>query len=103
MGPAGDDIQDQGKAKGKKPGKGTATGRAKDGKLPPGLQKRLDRGEPLPPGLSGRPLPPGLTARLGPAVPGTERLIAGTDVVLIEKATGIVLDIVRDVLKGTSK
>lgn len=98
-----DQDQGKGKGKGKKAGKGGTPGHAKGAKLPPGLQKRLDRGEPLPPGLAGRPLPPGLVERLGPAAPGTERLIAGKNVVLIEQATGIVLDIVRDVLKSSGK
>lgn len=98
-----DQDQGKGKGKGKKAGKGGTPGHAKGAKLPPGLQKRLDRGEPLPPGLAGRPLPPGLVERLGPAAPGTERLIAGKNVVLIEEATGIVLDIVRDVLKSSGK
>ncbi len=64
--------------------------------MPPGLAKR----DSLPPGLAKRDLPPGLQKKLGNAPPGTERVIAGDDVVLIEKATGKILDVIVDVLKG---
>ena len=37
---------------------------------------------------------------MGATPPGTERVIAGADVVLIEKATGKILDVIVDVIKG---
>lgn len=77
--------------------KGLPPGLAKRDQLPPGLAKR-DR---LPPGLAKRDLPSGLHSRLGPARHGTRRYIVGNDVLLIEAATGIVLDIIYDVV--TSK
>lgn len=90
--------------KGKKAGKGAKNGLppglAKKEALPPGLQKQLERGGTLPPGLAKRSLPADLRARLGPPAAGTERLIAGTDVVLVEKATGVVLDILRDAARA---
>lgn len=65
----------------------------------PGHQKQLARGGAIPPGLKKRSLPPKLTARLAPPPHGTERYIVGNDVVLVEKATGIILDILHNVVK----
>ena len=62
--------------------------------LPPGLAKHQHHGR-LPPGLEGRALPPGLAKRLGNAGLGRSRRIVGNDVVLIETATGLILDILR--------
>ncbi len=89
-----------GKKKGKKAKKGKGRGRGRGGGLPPGLQKQLERTGTLPPGLAKRELPPGLQKKLGDAPPGTERVIAGNDMVLLEKATGKILDVITDVLKG---
>ncbi len=88
------------KGKGKGRGKGRGKGKGRGGGLPPGLQKQLERNGTLPPGLAKRELPPGLRNKLGAAPPGTERVIAGNDMVLIEKATGKILDVITDVLKG---
>jgi len=86
--------------KGKKAKKGKGRGRGRGGGLPPGLQKQLERNGTLPPGLAKRELPPGLQKKLGAAPPGTERVIAGNDMVLLEKATGKILDVITGVLKG---
>ena len=72
------------KAKGKKP-------------LPPGIAKNLQRGKPLPPGIAKNYLPDDLSARL-PKRPGYERVIIDGRVILVEIATGIVRDILEDVL-----
>ena len=80
-------------------GKGMPPGLAKrGGSLPPGLQRQLERNGRLPPGLAKRDLPNDLTHRLPPPRPGTERVIAGADVLLVHVATGVVLDILRDVV-----
>jgi len=84
------------KSKGKK--KGLPPGLAKKTSLPPGLQRQLERNGRLPPGLAKRDLPADLQSQLPPAKDGTERVIAGADVVLIHEATGVVLDILRDVV-----
>lgn len=84
------------KSKGKK--KGLPPGLAKKKSLPPGLQRQLERNGRLPPGLAKRDLPADLQTQLPPAKNGTERVIAGADVVLIHEATGVVLDILRDVV-----
>ena len=66
--------------------------------LPPGLQKQLDKNGTLPPGLAKRELPSELERQLPPAREGTERVVAGNDVVLIHQATGVVLDILKDII-----
>lgn len=88
------------KAKGKGRGKGLPPGLAKRDSLPPGLQKRLEKHGSLPPGLAKRDLPAGLKSKLPEPPPGLERIIAGDDVVLLEKATGKILDVIEGVLKG---
>ncbi len=72
-------------------------GLAQKESLPPGLQKHLEKHGKLPPGLEKRNLPPGLEGKLRKRK-GQDRLIVGNDVVLIERATGLVLDILENVL-----
>ena len=75
--------------------KGLPPGLAKRDSLPPGLAKR----ETLPPGLAKRSLPADLEEQLPPAPAGYERQIIGdAAVVLIDKATGKVADIIKDIL-----
>jgi hypothetical protein len=104
---------DGGKGKANKAGKGSGKGQksglppglAKRDRLPPGLQKQLDRNGSLPPGLDRRALPADLENRL-PDRADSERVIVGTDVILIEKGTDLVLDVIRDVVRqktGTSQ
>lgn len=85
------------KGKGSKGGKqGLPPGLAKRDSLPPGLAKR----ETLPPGLEKRALPEDLERRLPPPRKGTERLLVEGAAVLVEKATGKVLDILEDAIDG---
>lgn len=65
--------------------------------LPPGIQMKVARGGPLPPGIAKQRLPRGLLAEL-PRRSGQEWARIGRDVVLIEQATGIVVDILKDAL-----
>jgi len=65
--------------------------------LPPGIRKNLARGKPLPPGIAKKTLPPRLAGTL-PERPGYEVVRVGWDVVLVEVATGIVRDVLTDVL-----
>lgn len=74
-------------------------GLAKKDALPPGLASQLEREGTLPPGLAKRDLPADLEARLPPPAPGHQRVIVDDDVVLIDQATGIILDILADVVK----
>ncbi len=87
------------KAKGGRGG-GRPPGLAKREKLPPGLERQLVRKGTLPPGISKRALPPGLASRLGPIPTGTERVIVGGDIALVDIATGVILDILKDVLSN---
>jgi hypothetical protein len=80
--------------------KGLPPGLAKRGSLPPGLQKQLDKNGQLPPGLQKRlsPLPVDLSRRL-PRLPDYwERVILERDVILIDRRTHRVLDIIEDVI-----
>jgi hypothetical protein len=65
--------------------------------LPPGIRKNLARGKTLPPGIAKKTLPSDLLGRLG-ARPGYEVAHVGWDVVLVEVATGIVRDVLKDVI-----
>ncbi len=86
-------------------GRGVKTGKkGKKGKsVPPGLARQLERKGTLPPGLAKKALPPGLTDRLPPTRAGQERVIVGDDVVLVETVTGVILDIIRDVIRDRGK
>ncbi len=66
--------------------------------LPPGIRKNLARGKPVPPGLARRMLPGGLEQRL-PVRDGYERIQVGLDVLLVEVATGIIHDVLMDVIR----
>ncbi len=103
------DEEDEGSKKAKKDkskgkGKGQNKGKGKSKELPPGLAKKdglppgLAKRETLPPGLAKRSLPDDLDAKLGPPPEGTERVIVDNDVLLIEKGTDILLDVITDVI-----
>jgi hypothetical protein len=83
------------------PTRGLPPGLAKrGGKLPPGLQKQLDKNGRLPPGLQKRlePLPADLDRRL-PRLPELwERVILERDVILIDRRTNRILDIIENVI-----
>ncbi len=66
--------------------------------LPPGLQKHIDRTGRLPPGLEKRRLPGGLRGLL-PRRTGQDFRVVGNDIVLIETATNLILDIMQGVLR----
>ena len=81
--------------KGHKGKPGQPPGLAKRKALPPGLAKK----EQLPPGLAKRGLPGGLEAELPPLDERLERVLVEGSAVLVEKATGKVLDIIENVLR----
>ena len=68
--------------------------------LPPGIQKKLERGGTLPPGIAKNYLPDDLEHRLPPLPQGYERTIVGNDVLLVEIDTGRIADIVTDAILG---
>lgn len=75
-------------------------GLAKKEQLPPGLAKQLERNGTLPPGLAKRDLPSDLDRKLPAPSDTLERTIVDTSVVLVEKATGRIVDIIADVVNG---
>ena len=78
-------------------GKQLPPGLAKRDELPPGLKKQLVTRGTLPPGLSGQPLPGDLERRLSRLPEGYVRLRVGTDVVLLDRKTRGILDLVKDI------
>ena len=87
----------QKKAKrGKGKNKGMPPGLAKRESLPPGLARQLEKNGKLPSGLAKRDLPSDLESKLPPPPEGTEREVVDNDIVLIDKAKGTILDILRD-------
>ncbi|GAB3438751.1 hypothetical protein [Insolitispirillum peregrinum] len=70
-------------------------GQVKHGRIPPGHQ--VVRGGTLPVGY-GAPLPPGLQKRLPPR-PGYERVVVGSDVLLVEIASRVIVDILTGAVK----
>jgi hypothetical protein len=81
--------------------KGLPPGLAKrGGNLPPGLQKKLEREGQLPPGLQKRlePLPTDLTLRLPRLPEHWERVIIERDIVLIDRRSNRVLDIIENII-----
>lgn len=68
--------------------------------LPPGIAKNLKRGKPLPPGIAKTrgEVPEDLLSKLRKR-DGVEPRIVGTDVILEDLATGILIDIIRDVVR----
>jgi len=84
--------------------KGLPPGLAKrGGNLPPGLQKQLDKNGRLPPGLQKRlePLPGDLEARLPGLPPYWERVIFERDIILVDRRTERILDIIENVINLT--
>lgn len=61
--------------------------------LPPGIQKNLARGKPLPPGIAKK-LDGRLVGRL-PHYDGYEWRQAGTDLILVALATGIIYEVLN--------
>lgn len=80
--------------------KGLPPGLAKKDKLPPGLQKQLEKNSRLPPGLAKNELPASLQNKLYPPKKGTRRYVVGNDVVLIDTATDVILDIIRGAIRN---
>lgn len=64
--------------------------------LPPGIRKNLMRGKPLPPGIARKVQSNAFLDRL-PRHPGYEWQVAGTDLILVAIATGVIADILYDV------
>ncbi len=65
--------------------------------LPPGIAKKVARGGALPPGIAKKTLPGGLLAQL-PSRPGQEWRVVGTDLLIVEIATGVIVDVLKNAL-----
>ena len=74
---------------------GLPPGLAKRDQLPPGLAKRGNR---LPNGLMKGDLPAELESMLPPPPEDAERVIVDADVLLVQKGTDIILDVIKDVI-----
>lgn len=83
-------------AKGKGRGNGLPPGLAKRDQLPPGLAKR---GNQLPPGLMKGDLPPDLEKELPELPNDVERVTVDNDVLLIQRGTNLILDVIEGVLR----
>jgi hypothetical protein len=85
-----------------KHGKGLPPGLAKrDGDLPPGLEKQLQRDGTLPPGLQKKlqPCPVEITQRLPSLPPDYQRSVIGASIVVFNRKTNIVIDVMADVVR----
>ena len=66
--------------------------------LPPGQRKNLARGKPMPPGIAKRFVPDALRSSLS-VPPQYGVIVVGWDVLLVEVATGIIHDVLMDVIR----
>ena len=62
--------------------------------LPPGIAKKVARGGSLPPGIAKRYFPTDLMGQLPPR-PGQQWMVMGADILLIDAATQIILDVLH--------
>ena len=69
--------------------------------LPPGIAKKIARGGTLPPGIEKKTLPGGLLAQL-PIRPGQEWRLVGTDLLIVEIASNVIVDVLTGALRGKS-
>jgi hypothetical protein len=69
--------------------------------MPPGMEKKIQKGQPLPPGIQKTRLPEGLSTRL-PKREGCEVALLGRDAVLIGK-DGKVLDVLPGAVAPPTK
>jgi hypothetical protein len=65
--------------------------------LPPGIARKVARGGALPPGIAKKMLPGGLLTRL-PSRPGQEWRVVGADVLIVEIATNVIVDVLKDAI-----
>ena len=75
--------------------KGLPPGLAKKGRLPPGLEKQLVRNGRLPPGLEYGYLPDDLQRQLRPAPVGYDYTLANNKVMLVQRATNLIMDMME--------
>lgn len=83
-------------AKSKGRGNGLPPGLAKRDQLPPGFAKR---GNLLPPGLMKSDLPSDLEKQLPKLPDDVERVVVDGDVLLVQRGTNLIFDVLKGVLK----
>jgi hypothetical protein len=71
------------------------------GDLPPGLQKHLEGNGTLPPGLQKRlePCPVELERQLPPLPADYRRAVIGAHIVVLNKNTNVIVDIMKNVVR----
>jgi hypothetical protein len=71
------------------------------GNLPPGLEKHLERNGTLPPGLQKRiePCPAELERQLPPLPAEYRRAVIGAHVVIFNRNTSVIVDIMKEVVR----
>lgn len=77
---------------------GLPPGLAKRERLPPGLERQLQRNGALPPGLQRHALPDDLERRLSIIKQGQSRFLTGDKVLLLDEETQTILDIIDLIL-----
>ena len=79
---------------------GLPPGLAKREQLPPGLQKQLVKNGTLPPGLQKKvqPLPAALGHQLPPLPAGYQRVMVGTNVILMNEKSRLIADVLYDAI-----
>jgi hypothetical protein len=79
---------------------GLPPGLAKRDRLPPGLEKQLRERGSLPPGLQKKlqPLPYDLERQLTVLPTGFSRVVIGNNVILMNRKTALIYDIIRSVI-----
>lgn len=81
-------------------GRGQGRGRGRNGGLPPGIEKNLARGKPLPPGIAKQYLPSELLVRLPRAPNGLEYVVVAGKLLLVEIATQVVREVLLETVFG---
>ena len=71
------------------------------GNLPPGLEKQLERNGTLPPGLQKKlqPCPVELERELPPLPADYHRAVIGASIVILNRHTNVIVDIMKDVVR----
>ena len=71
------------------------------GNLPPGLEKHLERNGTLPPGLQKKlqPCPVELERELPPLPADYHRAVIGASIVILNRHTNVIVDIMKDVVR----
>jgi len=73
----------------------------RNGSLPPGLERQLERNGTLPPGLEKKlePCPVEIVRQLPPLPPEYQRSVIGAHIVVFNRNTNIIVDVMKDVVR----